>query len=192
MQKTASDWQPSSHPWRQAKRHYLVLCITLWKTCKHIYKLINKYLQAGTTKTSFGPKTDQILEKLSVSSKRKAVECFQEVFRLSFEKLNGHLLSLPAYQYYKSVRIFDPRQLPALDHDIQVYSNILKQLANPSCELLEEWLFFLYKVPRRRCIITCCSPGILGQYGFKVPSPMTVWLQGSLSYDSMASRFPLL
>ena len=46
------------------------------------------------------------------------------------------------YQYYKSVRIFDSRQFPALDHDIQVHSHFLKQLANPSCELLEQWVIY--------------------------------------------------
>ena len=142
------------------------LACTLYNTMEDL----KTYLQAGTTKTSFGPKTDQILEELSVSSKRKAVKCFQEVFQLSFEKLNGHLLRLPAYQYYKSVRIFDPRQLPALDHDIQVYSNFLKQLANPSCELLEEWL--IYTRYREEAVSSLAA---LQEF-----------------WDSMASRFPLL
>ena len=100
------------------------------------------YLQAGTTKTLLWPQEDQYLEALPVSEKRKAIKFFQEVFQLSFEKLDKHLSGLPAYNYYKSVRIVDPRQLPALGHDIQVYGNSLKQLSIPSQQLLEEWLIY--------------------------------------------------
>ena len=114
------------------------LACTIYNTMEDL----KAYLQAGTTKTLFGPKTDQHLEALPVSEKRKAIKYFQEVFRLSFEKLDKHLSGLPVYNYYKSVRIFDPRQLPALGHDIQVYGNFLKQLSNPSQELLEEWLIY--------------------------------------------------
>ena len=92
------------------------------------------------------------------------------MFRLSFEKLNGHLLSFPAYQYYESVRIIYPCQLPALDHDIQVYSNFLKQLANPSCELLEERLIYT-------------------RYQEEAVSSLAALQE---FWDSMASRFPLL
>ena len=68
------------------------------------------------------------------------------------------------------MRIFDPRQLPALDHDIQVYSNLLKQLANPSCELLEEWLIYT-------------------RYQEEIVSSHAVLQE---IRGSMASRFPLL
>ena len=60
---------------------------------------LKTYLQVGTAKTLFGPKTDQYLEALPVSEKRKAIKCFQEVFQLSFEKLDKHLSGLPAYNY---------------------------------------------------------------------------------------------
>jgi len=89
------------------------------------------YLQAGMTV--------QFLEKMDAE---KVIKCFQKVFQLFFEKLNGHLSSLPAYQYYKCIRIFDPHQLPAVDHDIEAYSSHLKPLANLSSELLEEWLIY--------------------------------------------------
>ena len=106
-----------------------------------------------------------------MSEKRKAIKCFQEVFQLSFEKLDKHLSGLPAYNYmyYKSVRIFDPRQLPALDHDIQVYGNFLKQLSNPAQELLEEWLIYTQYTNE----------------GVSSLADLELW-------DSMSSRFPLL
>lgn len=79
---------------------------------------LSAYLQAGITKTTYGSKTDHYLQKLTTSAQRKAIKCFQEVFKQSLEKLNRHLSTLPAYSIYKRIRVFDPRQLPALSHDI--------------------------------------------------------------------------
>lgn len=138
------------------------LACTVYNTLEDL----KSYLEAGTTKTSFGPKTDAMLDKLSPSARRKAVKEFQSVFRLSLEKLAGHLASIPAYDHYQAIRIFDPRQLPCLGHDIGEYNKVLKQLADPSSELLEEWLIYTrYKEP-------------LG-------SLETFW-------DNMSDRFPLL
>ena len=116
----------------------LPLAYTVYNTLEDL----KSYLQAGITKTSFGPQTDRMLDKLSVSAKRKHVQKFHEVFRLSFDKLNGHLTNHPVYQYYGAVRIFDPRQLPTLQHDIQPYGQHIKQLDKPSHQLLEEWLIY--------------------------------------------------
>lgn len=131
---------------------------------------LKAYLNAGKTKTSFGPKSDVFLDKLSASSKRKAVKNFQEAFDLSLDKLTRHLSSIPAYQLYKSVRIFDPRQLPALDHDIQIYATCLQQLSHPSQQLMEEWL--IYTQYREE---TALSLKNLQEF-----------------WDSMSTRFPLL
>ena len=122
---------------------------------------LKTYLKAGTTKRSFGPKTDQIFENLSISSKKRAEKYFLEVFRLSFWKRNGHILS-PASQYHTSMRILDPRQLPALDHDIQVHSNFLRS-------------GLLIQGTEKKL------SGILRKYGFKGPSPMqnyneSIWM----------------
>lgn len=131
---------------------------------------LKAYLNAGKTKTSFGPKSDVFLDKFSALSKRKAIKSFQGAFGLSFDKLTGHLSSLPAYQHYKSVRIFDPRQLPALDHDIQIYGTCLQQLSHPSHQLLEEWL--IYTQYREEAVLSLAN---LQEF-----------------WDSMSSRFPLL
>ena len=105
---------------------------------------------------------------------KETVKCFQEVFWLLFKQLNGHLLSLTVYQYYKSVRIFDPCQLPTtLDRDIQVYSNLLKQLANPSCGFWRSGLFI-------RGTEKKLYHHLLLSRNFE-----TVWLQGSLSYAKL-------
>ena len=38
--------------------------------------------------------------------------------------------------------IFDPRQLPCLTHDIEECGRNMSALANPSVELVEEWLIY--------------------------------------------------
>ena len=96
---------------------------------------LRSYLRAGCTKTTFGTQTDRLLSKLSQPEQRKEIKIFQKVFRLSLNKLEGH----PAYDYYKAARIFDPRQLPIMGHDISDFANI-PGLVDPTPELLEEWL----------------------------------------------------
>ena len=89
------------------------------------------------SKSSFGTETDRLLAKYSAEQKRKQIKSFQNVFKLSLQKLEVHLDTHPAYMYYKAVRVFDPRQLPTLAKDIGDYC-ALKALHDPSVELLEE------------------------------------------------------
>ena len=97
------------------------------------------YLKAGSIKNSFGTETDRILTKLTESGRKKCIKSFQNVFALSVKKIECHLDKHPAYEFYKAVRVFDPRQLPIVDHDIAQY-DLIPGLKNPSPELLEEWL----------------------------------------------------
>lgn len=103
---------------------------------------LRSYLQVGSTKTSFGEETDRLLAKLGQPERRKAIKSFQTVFQLSFIKLDGHLKNHPAYDFYQAVRVFDPRQLPCISHDIDEYGSRVKALQNPSTDLMEEWLIY--------------------------------------------------
>ena len=71
---------------------------------------LSSYLQAGTTKTSFGSETDQLLG----TERKRAIKSFQKVFQMSFVKFDSHLKRHPAYSYYKAARVFDPVSYPAL------------------------------------------------------------------------------
>ena len=48
--------------------------------------------------------------------------------------------------YYKAVRVFDPRQLAIVEHDIADYQAI-PGLRCPSAELHEEWLIHMQLLP---------------------------------------------
>ena len=58
---------------------------------------LRAYLAAGSTKESFGRETDYLLAKLPAEEKRKKIKSFNKVFRLSLQKLEGHLECHPAY-----------------------------------------------------------------------------------------------
>ena len=103
---------------------------------------LRMYLKAGIQKTTFGTETDRLLSKLPESERKKHVKSFQEVFRLSSKKLESHLDMHPAYAYYKAVRVFDPRQLAIVEHDIADYQ-VISGLHCPSTELHEEWLIYM-------------------------------------------------
>ena len=111
-----------------------------------------------------------MLDKLRSSARGKAVKEFQTVFRLSYKKLAGHLASLLAYHHYQAIRVFDPRQLPTFGHDIGDYGKLLKQLADPSSELLEEWLIYTRYIEE-----TIGSLNVLQDF-----------------WDNMSGRLPLL
>ena len=53
-----------------------------------------------------------------------------------------HLDRHPAYRFYRVVRLFDPRQLPCLSHDIANYEDEIEALKEPSQELMDEWLIY--------------------------------------------------
>lgn len=103
---------------------------------------LRSYLLTGTTKEQFGEETDRLLAKLGQTERKKMVKSFHKVFQLSLNKLDLHLRNLPAYDYYKAVRIFHPRQLLSLSHDIDTYGTQIPALVNPSTELMEEWLIY--------------------------------------------------
>ena len=103
---------------------------------------LRAYLVAGSTKASFGRETDCLLARLPAEEKRKKVKSFNEVFRLSLQKLEAHLECHPANSYYKAARIFDPHKLPIVSHDITDYCEITA-FQNPSPALLEEFLILI-------------------------------------------------
>lgn len=119
---------------------------------------LRAYLAASSTKTSFGNETDRLLAKLPAEEKRRKIKSFQEVFRLSHRKLEGHLESHPAYSYYRAARIFDPRQLPIVSHDIGDYCAI-SAFRDPSSALLEEFLIYC-----RSPIDSLPNPMVLHEY----------------------------
>jgi hypothetical protein len=88
---------------------------------------------------------------------------------LAHRKLEGHLHSHPAYLFYKAARIFDPRQLPTISHNISDYS-VIKGFENPSPELLEKFLIYC-----RSPIDSLPNPLVLNDY-----------------WASVNGRFPLL
>ena len=116
----------------------LPLACTVYNTLEDL----RSYLRAGKTKTSFGEQTDHLLQNLPLEQRRVQIKSFQAVFSLSLQKLEVHIDNLPAYPYYKAVRIFDPRQLTVLSHDISDYSAI-PSLQDPTPALLEEWLIYV-------------------------------------------------
>ena len=103
------------------------LACTVYNTLEDL----RSYLRSGTTKTSFGEEIDRLLQNLPLEQRRIHIKSFQAAFNLSLQKLEVHIDNLPAYPYYKAMRVFDPRQLPMVSHDISDYSAI-PSLKDPS------------------------------------------------------------
>ena len=84
----------------------------------------------GTVLTSNELRGEFVLDYLKMctladkKARRSQIKSFQAVFSKSLQKLETHIDNLPAYPYYKAVRVFDPRQLAVLSHNIGDYSAI--------------------------------------------------------------------
>ena len=129
---------------------------------------LKSYLSAGATKICFVVETDQCLSKLPQNERKKTIKSFQQVFDLARKKLVNHLDKHQAFNLYKAVRVFDPRQLPSVTHEISEYTAIAS-LNNPSPELVQEWL-------------------IHTQYSETLPTPFSL----PDFWSSVMDRFPLL
>lgn len=68
--------------------------------------------------------------------KRDVLDNLHDAFHLAFTKFSKHWDTHPARDVYRLARVFDPRQAPAMEKQIEAYST-LKPLANPSAELSE-------------------------------------------------------
>lgn len=109
---------------------------------------LGSYLVNGTAKTcGFGTKTDELLDKMSMAEKRRALDNLHDAFHLAFTKFSKHWDTHPAKEVYRLIRVFDPRQAPAMEKNIQPYTQ-LKTLANPSAELYEQWTAYQRFVSR--------------------------------------------
>ena len=92
------------------------------------------------------------------------------MFALSFKKINDHIDEHSAWFYYKASCVFDPHQLPTVDHDIAQFEDI------PGLKILQ--LSFLRSVLR---IYTPFQPS-------SIPTPKLL----PAFWESMRDRFPLL
>ena len=93
-------------------------------------------------KRHYGPETDRMLEKLKPAERITQIKDFNELFKKSLTKLVKHTDIHPAYDYYKAARIFDPRQLPSLSHNIDDYVAIPEMNNVGHGELLEEFQIY--------------------------------------------------
>jgi hypothetical protein len=99
---------------------------------------ISCYLKTASTKTSFGEITDSHLSKLSKPEAKKVTASLRKVAAKSLEKFEKHYDKHPCIEYYKAVRVFDPKQLPTLGHSLNDYSE-LPFLKTPSGATKAEW-----------------------------------------------------
>lgn len=109
---------------------------------------LGSYLISGTAKTcGFGVKTDELLDQMVIRQKRDVLDNFHDAFHAAFAKYSKHWDVHPAKEIYKQVRVFDPRQAPAMEKRIESYM-ALKPLVNPPPDLSEEWTAYHHCVSK--------------------------------------------
>ena len=62
-------------------------------------------------------------------------------------EFSKHWYTHPAREVYRLARVFNPRQAPAIEKQIEAYTQ-LKPMASPSTELSEEWIAYQHNVSR--------------------------------------------
>ena len=84
------------------------------------------------------------LESLPVAAIRELEAKFVDGFRESAGKLESYLgldHGNPSNKLFKTVRIFDPRQITTISQDIEAYSTVIIELN--SADTLEEWPIYV-------------------------------------------------
>ncbi|XP_035282908.1 uncharacterized protein LOC118232230 [Anguilla anguilla] len=126
----------------------------------NIMENLESYLGNGTAKVcGFGINTDSILDQLGMRVKREILDNLHEAFHLAFNKFSKHWDGHPAKEVYRLLRVFDPRQAPAMEKQIEHYAK-LQPLAHPSAELSEQWLVY------QQCVRNEKPPADLDLRGF--------------------------
>ncbi|KAK1889393.1 Phosphoglucosamine mutase, partial [Dissostichus eleginoides] len=108
----------------------------------NIMEDLGSYLVNGTAKTcGFGAKTDELLRKTGVRERKQVLDDLHDAFHLAFTKFSKHWDTHPAREIYKLIRVFDPRQAPAMEKRMEAYTSLIP-MANPSQELSEQWIAY--------------------------------------------------
>ena len=99
-------------------------------------------LEGGTVSVHVMPETDAFL-KLSDSIKiESSIQLFMGAYRAARDKLRKQMDAQTAsLEMFKSVRVFDPRQLPTLSRDITSFSH-LPGLSTSKKRNFEEWAIY--------------------------------------------------
>lgn len=109
----------------------------------NIMEDLGSFLVNGTAKTlGFGVKTDELLNQMRMPKKRH----IHDVFHIAFEKFSKHWDVHPAKKIYKMIRVFDPRQAPAMERHIEAYGTLWELRTPASPELSEQWAAYQHCV----------------------------------------------
>uniref|UniRef100_UPI00358FF509 uncharacterized protein n=1 Tax=Myxine glutinosa TaxID=7769 RepID=UPI00358FF509 len=111
-------------------------------TAYNLIEDLRFYQHVSSRKTIFGAETDLHLSKKEKNEKQMTIKSFNDVFKESLRRFSEHIEGHPAFLYYKALRIFDPRQLGSLSHDIKDHRRI-PGLKEPSPQVLEEWVTYI-------------------------------------------------
>lgn len=84
---------------------------------------MGQYLRNGCMKVvGFGDKTDALLEALPQDQKNAAIDVFHSVFTAALQKCSKHWDEHPAKEIFRKVRASDPRQVPAVSNNIDMFA----------------------------------------------------------------------
>ena len=102
---------------------------------------LSHYMEYGSLEDDdFDSDVTLSLETLTSCERAACVSSFQEVFIASATKLNSLWENHPACHSYEEVRIFDPKQLPLISTDQQMYKYTSLRIADLPEEIhLTEW-----------------------------------------------------
>jgi hypothetical protein len=99
------------------------------------------FLMNGTARTVLGDVVDDILDAVPLLIKINYLDKFHDIFTSAFQKLSKHLDVLPAKAVYKQVRVFDPRQVPAMPRDLSNYTSLIS-MSDQDVDLSSEWMIY--------------------------------------------------
>ena len=82
-----------------------------------------------------------------IQSLNFALKSFYPIFRSTFDeafkKFRDHILNNPCRTFFKEAQLFDLKFITfTSNRDILSYSNFILEFANPSFDLIQEWVIY--------------------------------------------------
>jgi hypothetical protein len=100
------------------------------------------YINNGMSMENFDQTLITLIQNLNF-----APESFYPIFRSAYEeafkKFRDHILNNPCREFFKAVQLFDPKFITLTSNrDILSYSTFITEFANPSLDLIQEWVIY--------------------------------------------------
>ena len=100
------------------------------------------YIDNGMSMENFDQTLIALIQNLNFAPESFYL-IFRSTYKEAFKKFKDHILNNPCREFFKAVQLFDPKFITLTSNrDILSYSTFITEFANPSLDLIQEWVIY--------------------------------------------------